>query len=274
MTVHADIKAVTREESAGISFLRRAGRSGTPLVLLHGIGSNAASFMPFIAALPPQIDVLAWDAPGYLQSGPLSAAKPTPEDYAKAAKQWLASLGVNGCVLLGHSLGALFATRFAAAFPNSVKALILLSPALGYQVASGAALPDSVQSRIDEIQSLGPAAFAAKRAARLVGDKNPQTIAAVEKAMSAVNPAGYTQAVHALGAGHLVGDAAKVNAPVMIAVGARDVITPPDNARTAQAAFPNATLDVVPDAGHALPQEQPDVVAKLVVNFVGRHADV
>ena len=39
---------------------------------------------------------------------------------------------------------------------------------LGYRVAPGEALPAILQERIDELKSLGPRAFAEKRAARLV----------------------------------------------------------------------------------------------------------
>jgi pimeloyl-ACP methyl ester carboxylesterase len=39
--------------------------SGPPLVLLHGIGSAAASFRYQLEALSARFRVAAWDAPGY-----------------------------------------------------------------------------------------------------------------------------------------------------------------------------------------------------------------
>ncbi|WP_244439599.1 hypothetical protein [Nitratireductor aquibiodomus] len=35
-------------ESGGIEYLERPGEGGPVLVLLHGVGSNAASFMPLL----------------------------------------------------------------------------------------------------------------------------------------------------------------------------------------------------------------------------------
>ncbi|HVZ50867.1 MAG TPA: alpha/beta fold hydrolase [Pseudolabrys sp.] len=257
---------------ADIAYLRREGRGGgLPLVLLHGIGSNAQSFAPLMTALPPAIDAIAWNAPGYAGSAPLVEASPAPAHYADALLTLIDALALERIALVGHSLGCLFAANFAARYPARVAAVALMSPALGYQVAPGAALPTTVQARIDEIAALGPQAFAEKRAARLVHapERKPQVLAAVRDAMAAVNPPGYVQAVRALGAGDLVADAARIAAPTLVAVGANDVVTPPANARIAYAALAHpAGYHETPDAGHALPQEQPDAVAALLMQLV------
>jgi pimeloyl-ACP methyl ester carboxylesterase len=185
--------------------------------------------------------------------------------------KFLDALNLGRIALAGHSLGALFAASFARHYPERVSTLALISPALGYGVAPGAALPAGVQARIDEIRDLGPAAFARKRAARLVGqpEARPDVVAAVEAAMAAVHPAGYIQAVRALGAGQLTADAALIAAPAIVAVGTLDQITPPDNARRAHAALRNAVgFHEIPDAGHALPQEQPAALAQILAQTV------
>jgi pimeloyl-ACP methyl ester carboxylesterase len=275
MTEVADIARVVPGNAAGIQFLRRAGQAnGATVVLLHGIGSNAASYEPLIAALPASCDVIAWNAPGYGGSQPVAANQPSPADYADALDKLVRALDLPPFVLVGHSLGCLFAARFAANHPDRVRALALLSPALGYRVTPGAALPAGVQARIDDIVALGPADFAAKRAARLIHDpdRKPNVLAAVRAAMAAVDTAGYTQAVHALGAGDLIADAARIEAPVAVAVGAEDVITPPDNARTLRATLRHpAGFHEIPGAGHALPQEDPSAVGELLVELLERH---
>jgi pimeloyl-ACP methyl ester carboxylesterase len=155
--------------------------------------------------------------------------------------------------------------------------VILLSPALGYRVPRGAALPPAVQSRIEEIEALGPKAFAAKRAMRLVHDPahNLEVVAAVERAMAAVDPGGYAQAVHALGAGDLLTDARQIHAPALVAVGAEDPITPPEKAREAYAALPGAAgFHIIPTVGHALPQQQPQHLAEILAGFIDERARV
>jgi pimeloyl-ACP methyl ester carboxylesterase len=276
MTTLSEIARTQRGNAAGVDFLRRPGSaSATPLVLLHGIGSNAESFAALMAAMPSGMDVIAWDAPGYGQSARPAPASPAPRDYASRLAALLDALEVKNVVLAGHSLGSLFAGSFAVHFPQRVRALALMSPALGYKVAAGDTLPPSVQARIDEIETLGPAAFAAKRASRLVGDPqaNPGVVAAVEKAMAAVNPPGYAQAVRALGAGDLLSDAATIEAPTLVAVGTKDVVTPPENAQKLYGALRNpAGFHAVAGAGHALPQEQPETAARILAKFAAEHA--
>lgn len=267
MTLPLQKPTIERGEAAGLEFLRRPGSSAGTLVLLHGIGSNARSFEPLMSALGVAGPSLAWNAPGYGDSRPLSVPSPTPRHYADALKAMLDQLEIASATIVGHSLGCLFAASFTATYPERVRAVALLSPALGYRVAAGAPLPATVQSRIDEIESLGPTAFAAKRATRLVGEpeRHPHVVEAVRSAMAQVKPAGYVQAVRALGAGDLLADIARITVPALVAVGSNDVITPPDNARTACAAFPRtAVFHEVAGAGHAMPQEQPGVVAHLL----------
>jgi pimeloyl-ACP methyl ester carboxylesterase len=128
-----------------------------------------------------------------------------------------------------------------------------------------------VQARIDDLLALGPEAFAAKRAARLV--HRPEALAGVQRAMALVKPEGYAQAVRALGAGDLLADAARLARPALVACGEQDVVTPPDNARTLHAALPaGSTLHLIPEAGHAMPQETPHALAALLVAAVeGAH---
>jgi pimeloyl-ACP methyl ester carboxylesterase len=256
-------------------FRRPAGGGAGTFVLLHGVGSNAHSFESLMQALPPSIEAIAWNAPGYGASKPLAKASPAPRDYAAALAAVLDQLGISRTILVGHSLGSLFAASFAATYPARVSALALLSPALGYRVPAHAPLPPIVQQRIDELNALGPVAFSKKRAARLVGDPHlkPHVLAAVEHAMAAVHPQGYSQAVRALGAGDMIADLAAVSMPVLVAVGSKDVITPPANAQAARDALrAKAYYHEIEGSGHALPQEEPAVVAKLLTAFVKENA--
>src|SRR5260370_33760442 len=86
----ATTPAFERGSTGDVAYLRRKGaRESPPLVLLHGIGSNAASWLPFMHALDARFACVAWDLPGYGESCALATPWPSPEDYAAAWEGFL-----------------------------------------------------------------------------------------------------------------------------------------------------------------------------------------
>jgi pimeloyl-ACP methyl ester carboxylesterase len=222
-----------------------------PLVLLHGIGSGAASWVQQFEALSASRRVLAWDAPGYGESTPVVAASPTATDYANVLYEWLEKLGIERCVLVGHSLGAIIAGSFAAMHPQRVAGLLLLSPAGGYGAASAEVRETKRDQRLAMLNELGPQGLAEKRSANMLSaHASDEARAWVRWNMSRVIPHGYARATHLLANADLASDVAKINGRIAVAVGAEDSITPPSSCeRIAQAA--RTRLQIIPRAGHA-----------------------
>ncbi|HVV94538.1 MAG TPA: alpha/beta fold hydrolase [Hyphomicrobiales bacterium] len=269
------MNGIVETTAAGLSYRRAGGGADTPLVLLHGIGSNGGSFAALMAALGGERTAVAWDAPGYGRSEPLAKDWPDAGDYADALARLLDAIGIARCILAGHSLGTLIAARFARRWPERVAALALISPTLGYGGTPGAPLPAKVGARIEALDRLGPAAFAAERAPGLVGDPaaRPDVVAAVERAMAAIRRPGYDQATRMLGSARLLADAAALGVPTAVVVGTLDRITPPPIAREVVAALPAAAaprLVEIPGAGHAVCQEMPDAVATVLGELAGQ----
>jgi pimeloyl-ACP methyl ester carboxylesterase len=161
------------------------------------------------------------------------------------------------------------AAAFVRQWPARVSRLILADVAAGYGVAPTEPLPASVQNRLDDLDTLGPAGMAEKRAARLLSPSAPQDrVARVREAMAAIDPAGYRQAAAMLAQGNLGEDAAQIEVPVLVICGALDVITPPAGNRTIAENMPNAQYVEIPDAGHASYIDRPDAFNALVRNFL------
>lgn len=112
---------------AGAAYAAHAGRD--PVVLLHGIGSGAASWVRQLDALGATRRALAWDAPGYGVSSRVAADSPVASDYAASLAAWLDALRIERCVLVGHSLGAIVAGAFARQAGERLSGLLLISPA-------------------------------------------------------------------------------------------------------------------------------------------------
>lgn len=226
-------------------------KSVLPVVLLHGIGSGAASWVQQFGALGATRRVLAWDAPGYGESSNVASASPQAHEYANALKDWLDALAIERCVLVGHSLGAIIAGSFASLHAQRVAGLLLISPAAGYGAASEEVRASKRDNRLAMLAELGPQGLAAQRSANMLSPHADETARDwVRWNMSRVIPAGYAQATHLLANADLAADVAKFAGPVAVAVGAEDTITPPASCeRIALAA--HTRLQIIPRAGHA-----------------------
>ncbi|AOK56599.1 alpha/beta hydrolase [Burkholderia stagnalis] len=243
-----------------------AGRAH-PVVLLHGIGSGAASWVRQLDALGASRRVLAWDAPGYGASTPVRGASPVAADYAAALGAWLDALGIERCVLVGHSLGAIVAGGFARALPARVAGLLLISPAGGYGSAPAETRDARRDARLAMLAELGPAGLAAQRSANMLsGNASEDARAWVRWNMARIVPAGYAQATHLLANADLASDLAGFRGRTAVAVGASDAITPPAACERIAAAA-HVGLQVIPQAGHAGYVEAPAAYTALIDMF-------
>jgi len=228
-----------------------AANDALPLVLLHGIGSGAASWVQQLEALGANRRVLAWDAPGYGMSTPVAPESPVASDYASVLTEWLDALHIERCVLVGHSLGAIIAGAFAAIHPQRVSGLLLLSPAGGYGAACADVRETKRDQRLAMLNELGPHGLADKRSANMLSPHaSDEARAWVRWNMSRVIVRGYAQATHLLANADLAADLARFKGRVNVAVGADDTITTPA-ACERLALVAGTQLQVVPRAGHA-----------------------
>ncbi|GAB3626247.1 alpha/beta hydrolase [Pandoraea terrae] len=260
--------------AAGTIGYRMAGEGGVPVVLLHGIGSGAASWLAQFEAPGLAATLYAWDAPGYGGSTPVAAAEPQAEDYAAALNAWLTALGLTDVVLVGHSLGAIMAASFAKRWPQRVRGLFLCSPAAGYGRADATVRAGKRDARLAMLAALGPEGMAAQRSDNLVApEAGEQARAWVKWNMARILPEGYRQATHLLANADLAEDLAAYVAagghPVAVAVGASDAVTPPGGCGTIADAA-GVPLRVIDHAGHASYIEAPELLNALLAELIGR----
>jgi len=251
--------------SAVVSVRERG--AGPAIVCLHGIGSGAASWLGLALQLAPQARVIAWDAPGYGASTPLSAAQPSAADYAQRLHGLLDALDVQSCVLVGHSLGALTAASAArkdSALASRIRRLVLISPAAGYGAPQREEARRKVRAeRLAALDELGIAGMAAKRAGRLVSAGASELARQwVQWNMAQLNDGGLRQAVELLCNADLLADLPPAM-PVRVACGALDAVTTPE-ACAEVARRCGVPLESIADAGHASYVERPQAVAALL----------
>jgi pimeloyl-ACP methyl ester carboxylesterase len=110
-------------------FYRLRGQGAATIVIEGMLGGPSAEWWSLQDQLAPFARVLTFDRPGYGWSDP-SPRPRTSEQAARELHQLLDALDLTGpIILIGHSLGGLYANHFARLYPDRINAAILLDPA-------------------------------------------------------------------------------------------------------------------------------------------------
>jgi 2-succinyl-6-hydroxy-2,4-cyclohexadiene-1-carboxylate synthase len=222
-----------------------------------------------------EFTVIAIDLPGHGKS----SAPPDPKRYsldrfADDLRQVLDTLEVEQACLLGYSMGGRAALRFAIAHPDRISSLILES------ASSGIHDEQARRQRIDADETLaalierdGIESFVARwealpmwKSQNALGDSGRARLRAQRLAN---NAAGLANSLRGAGAGvdaPVIDLASTIRAPTLILAGALDAQYIEHGKRLA-AAIPNARLEIIPNAGHAIHLEMPEAVVREVTAF-------
>ena len=105
---------------------------GTPIVLLHGLGSSSNDWLATAQRLARRHRVILLDLPGHGESD-----MPEPfslDGAAVSLDRALAAIPGGPVVLVGHSLGGLVAAAEASEHPERIRGLVLVEAALRPQL--------------------------------------------------------------------------------------------------------------------------------------------
>ena len=229
------------------------------IFLLHGAGMDGSVWKPQVDALRGEgIDARAVDLPGH---GGRDDGGPLPAIAAMA--DWLighlADEGAGGCVLAGHSMGALVALEAAVRAPSLVRALGMLGCAADMRVHPGLIAAAE-----------GDSPDAPTMIARWGVNKDAEAVAAfVEDLLLGTRPGVLASDLKACDAYRdMLTSAARVDIPALVVAGGVDKMTPPAGAEPLVAALNDVTFEILPDTGHMMTLERPDAVTAALRNLV------
>ena len=259
---------IVRQVRGGEISVRTAG-SGSHVVLLHGIGSGSGSWVYQLAGLSACYAVTAWDAPGYGSSTPVSATAPSVDDFADRFAALVDALSLDRFLLVGHSLGALIASRYAAEYPARLRGLILADPAAGHARLTKKERAARYESRLKPFAALGAERYAEQRAGNLlVRDATKEHLALVRRNMAQLTLEGLSAAARVLSGGDLLADVAQFDGPAIVLCGAEDKVTPPEICRPVAGAFPGGRpFHLIENAGHASYIDAPEYFTRHIIDF-------
>jgi pyruvate dehydrogenase E2 component (dihydrolipoamide acetyltransferase) len=241
--------------------LKAGGGDATPIVLIHGFGSDLTSWMFNQTALAEDRVVYAVDLPGHGGSVK-DVGTGSLEDLAAAITDYLDAAGIGRAHLVGHSLGGAIAASIASASPDRVSALTLIAPAgLGREIAGDFIAGFMAESRARKLRRF---------IEMLVADPNLITADMVEEILKFKRLDGALAALQAIAVANFPGGAqtvslrdavAAIEAPVQIIWGEADRILPPAHAEGLPQTI---TVSRIAGAGHIPHMEKAAEVNQLI----------
>lgn len=112
----------------GVNVSYKKQGSGKRVVLLHGWGGCADSFLPVFNYLSLKFEVYAIDFPGFGESD----SPPEPWDvtnYKDMLHRFFDLLNIEKAMIIGHSFGGRVAILFSASNPSYVEKIVLVDSA-------------------------------------------------------------------------------------------------------------------------------------------------
>ncbi len=250
------------------SYLEAGPARGPCIVMLHGIGAHADYFRFQLAALSAHWRVIAWNAPGYGLSDDLRTPAPQAGDYAQALADFLHSVRVDECLLVGNSFGSAVAQAFAVAQPQRVRGLLLSGAGIGQRELS-AQRRAAFEDRIARIRQ-GAYQYGDRGVDHLVGAAAP---AALRQWLTEVARGLHVRGLENAAAFRLssfcsLDHLAHLDMPVLMVQGSEDQINPrQDNADLLLAGLPQAQLQLWQGVGHLAEVEAPACFNQTLADF-------
>ena len=245
---------------------------GPPVVFLHGLGASMYAWRKNLAPVAAAgYRVIAFDNRGFGFSDKPATGYDNAS-YARLTVALLDSLHLPEAVLIGHSMGGAIAAEVAIAHPERVRGLVLISSA-----GLGARQPPLFH--VGRWPVVGPLLFAFRGRGlteRLLeatyADPSKVGDADVDQYYAPVAEPEYGRSLRAVlrefRFDGLAGRLDHIAAPTLVLWGEADRLIPIALGRALAAGIPRAAFLSVPRAGHAVQEEAPEEVNRLLIRFL------
>lgn len=216
-------------------------------------------------------DGFVWESVLSVLSGkfPVVVADLSTQDRITAMAEDTLNAHPGDLFVAGHSMGARVAMEMARLAPQRVKRLALLDTGI-HPLKEGE--PEKRAEIVAFAHAQGMTALAKRWLPGMVHPDRKEDMALMDKLTAMVerkDPDLHERQIHALvtrpNAAEYVH---RIECPTLLAVGREDQWSPVLQHEDMARLMPNATLAIIEDAGHFAPVEQPEVVAKLLLDWV------
>ncbi len=245
---------------------------GPPVLLIMGLGMNATGWWRTVPVLAERLRVISFDNRGVGRSdrpeGPYSIAQ-----MAADALAVLDAASEKSAHVYGISLGGMIAQEVALTAPERVRSLVL-----GATTAGGDRAEPIAPATLAFMQKRGEltaeeavwASVPYNYAPRTRREAAQRIAEDIERRLLHPIEAEPYKAQLAAATGHDAGDRLRsVDTPTLVIHGEEDALVPPGNGRVLADLIPDAQLELLPDAAHLYPTDEP-AADRAVLDFLTR----
>ena len=254
----------------GCTHIHAAGpMDARPLVLVHGYGFTSTMWAPNVAALSQVRRVYAPDVLGDMGRSAPARMPGSGVEYGEWLAGVLDQLGIERADVGGLSYGGWIAANLASYRPERVAKLILMDPAATF-------LPLVMQFMLRAILAMALPGYGATysyvrwmTSRRSALGRSDLSLDPCARAF-AIAFKGWTNGGAGTYPAVLTDDELRrIKAPTLLMMGEDEVIYNPTRAiARARALIEGLRVEVIPNAGHSISMEQPEIVNAHIVRFL------
>jgi len=231
--------------------MSKAPEKATRVVFVHGSGDSAACWQRQIAFLGAD-RALAVDLPGHgtrvEDAGPREMSV---RDYALDVRAQMQAAGLARPIVAGHSLGGAIVLQLALEWGGELSGIILIGTGARLRVLPSLleAAQGDQRGTLQQVHGLSRHAAGAPKAANGL----PPLAAGV-----------FYRDLAACNVFDVMTELERITLPALVVCGEEDQMTPPKYAEYLRAHLPQATLRMIPGAGHDIMRDQPEALNQAI----------
>ncbi|MEM6413958.1 MAG: alpha/beta hydrolase [Pseudomonadota bacterium] len=250
--------------------VREQGSNTLPtIVLVHGFTYSLETWDEWTALLENDFHIIRYDLLGHGLTGPDPNKRYSPVERARFIGELFDALSIPKAILVGNSLGALAAWRFASEYPDRVEALGLISPG-AFVIEGGEEMPVSVSPAMKAYLLTAPEAAVRAGAELVVGESYKVSDLRLKLMRDMIrregNGAAMVESLEEFTLPDPSDALQKITAPTFIMWGAEDKIIPVEQGPRIASLITGAEFLKYDGVGHIAQEEIPQ---KTVSDFVG-----
>jgi non-heme chloroperoxidase len=258
-------KSITLANRVTLQYAEQGDATGTPVIFLHGYTDSWRSFELVLQNLPSSIHAYAISQRGHGNSGRPQGSY-HPKDFAADVAAFMRQMNIRKAVIVGHSMGATIAQRFAIDYPALTSKFVLVGSFASFADNEGiTGFSEIIDKLTDPVDTGFIKGFQQSTIVRPVSpdyftrmcsesQKVPAHVwKSVSKEFFTVN---FTKELTA------------INKPALVIWGDKDSLVPRKDQLALQSAIKGSKLKIYEGTGHAVHWEEPQRFAEDLLEFI------